>query len=61
MLAKFEIKYITTKFVKRRAVAKYLSDLAIEFGKEKDFLFSDEEVIEIKEDVWRMYFDGAVN
>ena len=47
--------------LKCRVVAEYLSDLAIVFGEEEDFLFLDKRVIEIKEDVWNMYFDGAVN
>ena len=59
MLDEFNIKYITTKPAKGKTVAKHLSNFSIEFGKEKDFLFPDEGVMEIKEDIWKMYFNGG--
>ena len=40
-------------------VAEYLASLAVEFEKEGKFLFPDLGVMEIKEDVWKMYFDEA--
>ena len=61
MVAEFNIKYITTKSVKGRAMADYLSDLAIEFGEERDFLFPDEGMMEIKKNIWKMYFNGVAN
>ena len=61
MLAEFDIKYVTTKFVKGKVVAEYLFDQAIELGEEKDFVFLDDGVMEITEDIWRMYFDGVAN
>ena len=60
MLVKFDIKYVTTKSVKGRAIAKYLSNLAIKFEEEKDFVFPDKGVMKIIKDTWKMYFDGAV-
>ena len=54
MLAKFDIKYVWAKSVKWGAVTEYLSDLAIEFEEEKDFLFPDEWVMEIIEDTWKV-------
>ena len=51
MLAEFNIKYVIAKFVSGRGVAEYLSDLAIEFEGEKDFLFPDEGVMKIKKDI----------
>ena len=42
-------------------MAEYLFGLAIEFREEKDFLFPNEQVIEITEDIWRMQFNRATN
>ena len=51
MLAKFDIKYITAKSIKRMVVVEYLADLALEFGEEWEFLFLDKRVMEMKEKV----------
>ena len=61
MLAEFDIRYAIAKSVKGKAVTEYLSDLAIEFKEEKNFLFPNESVMEIKEDIWKMHFQGAAN
>ena len=42
MLAEFDIKLVATKSVKVMVVAEYLSDLAVEFEKEKNFSFPNE-------------------
>ena len=61
MLAEFDIKYVTAKSLKGKAIAEYLSDLAIEFEGEKNFLFPNKGVMEIIEDTWKMYFDAVAN
>ena len=59
MLAEFDILYVTSKCVKGRDVAENLSDLPIKFDEEKDFSFLNKGVMEIAEDKWKMYFNGA--
>ncbi|XP_058189264.1 uncharacterized protein LOC131306853 [Rhododendron vialii] len=61
MLAKFELIYVTRKFVKGRAVAKFLADCLVKEGEDVEFQFLDEDVMPLAEDVWRLYFDGAAN
>ncbi|XP_058219254.1 uncharacterized protein LOC131329863 [Rhododendron vialii] len=61
MLAEFELKYVTRKSVKRRAVVEFLADYPIEGGEDVEFKFSDEDLMIIAEDVWKLYFDGAAN
>ena len=61
MLDEFDLKYVTSKSVKRRIVAEHLAELPVEFMKGEKFLFPDEEVTRIEESLWKMYFDGAAN
>ena len=51
MLVEFDIKYVTTMFVRGKVVAEYMSNLVVEFGGKRDFLFPDEGVMEIKKDI----------
>ena len=61
MLAEFELKYITRKSVKGRAVAEFLADQPVEGPEDVEFRFPDEEVFTVNEDAWVLYFDGAAN
>ncbi|XP_058217384.1 uncharacterized protein LOC131328459 [Rhododendron vialii] len=61
MLIEFELKYVTKKLVKARAVAEFLADHPVEGGEDAEFEFPDEDLMTIVEDVWKLYFDGAVN
>ena len=42
MLAKFDLKYVTSKSIKGRIVAEHLAELPVEFMKGEEFLFPDE-------------------
>ena len=42
-------------------MAEHLADCAVNSEEEGEFLFLDKEVMEIKEGLWKMYFDGATN
>ena len=52
MLAEFELKYITRKSVKGRAVAEFLADQPVEGPEDVEFRFPDEEVFTVNEDAW---------
>ncbi|KAH7838736.1 hypothetical protein Vadar_030466 [Vaccinium darrowii] len=61
LLAEFELKYVTRKSVKGRAVAEFLADHPIQGPEDTEFQFPDEHVMTVSEDVWKLYFDGAAN
>ncbi|KAI8550830.1 hypothetical protein RHMOL_Rhmol06G0138100 [Rhododendron molle] len=50
MLGKFELKYVTRKFVKGRAIAEFLADYPVEGEKDVEFKFPDEDITTIAED-----------
>ncbi|XP_058216783.1 uncharacterized protein LOC131327654 [Rhododendron vialii] len=58
---KFDLEYVTRKSVKGRAVAEFLANHPIDGPEDSDFVFPDEEVLTVVEDVWTLYFDGAAN
>ncbi|XP_058208199.1 uncharacterized protein LOC131321214 [Rhododendron vialii] len=60
MLA-YPVRYVTRKFIKGRAVAEFLADCPVEGGEDVEFQFPDEDIMTLTEDVWKLYFDGAVN
>ncbi|XP_058189210.1 uncharacterized protein LOC131306800 [Rhododendron vialii] len=61
LLAEFEIKYVTQKSVKGRAIAEFLAYRPIEGPEHTEFQFPDEDVMETKDETWTLYFDGASN
>ena len=61
LLSEFDLKYVTRKSVKGRAVAEFLADHPIEGDEVVEYLFLDEAILHIKEEFWTMYFDGASN
>ena len=61
LLAEFELKFVTRKSVKERAVAEFLADFPIQGAEDQEFEFPDEELMQTTEDVWQLYFDGASN
>ncbi|XP_058219946.1 uncharacterized protein LOC131330397 [Rhododendron vialii] len=61
MLAEFELQYVTRKSVKGRAIAEFLADYPVKGGEDVEFKFSDEDLMIIVEDVWKLYCDGAAN
>ncbi|KAH7848295.1 hypothetical protein Vadar_000864 [Vaccinium darrowii] len=61
MLAEFDIKYITRKSVKGKAVAEFLADHPVEGPEDIEFEFPYENVMTATNDVWMLYFDGAAN
>ena len=61
LLSKFDIKYVTQKFVKGRAIAHHLAHCSSEEVEEIQGDFLDENIMGIEVESWKMYFDGATN
>ena len=61
LLSEFDIKYVTHKFVKGRAIADHLAHCSPEEAEEIQGDFLDEDIMEIELETWKMYFDGATN
>ena len=61
LLSKFDLKYVTQKSVKRRAIANHLAHCSPEEAEEIQGDFPDEDIMRIKVESWKMYFDGATN
>ncbi|XP_058181209.1 uncharacterized protein LOC131299641 [Rhododendron vialii] len=59
LLFEFDIKYVTRKSVKGRAVAEFLADHPVEGPEDVEFRFPDENVMATTNDVWTLHFDGA--
>ena len=57
----FELKYMTRKSVKGRAVAKFLADHPVDGDEAIEYLFLDEAILHVEEETWTMYFDGVSN
>ena len=61
LLSKFDIKYVTQKSVKGRAIADHLAHYSPEEANEIQGDFPDEDIIRIKVESWKMCFDRATN
>ena len=61
LLSKFDIKYVTQKSVKGRAIANHLAHYSLEKVEEIQGDFPDEYIMGIEVESWKMYFDGATN
>ena len=61
LLSEFDIKYVTQKSVKGRAIADHLARCSPEEAEEIQGDFPDEDIMGIEVESWKMYFDGATN
>ena len=61
LLLEFDIKYVTQKSVKGRAIADHLAHCSPEEAEEIQGDFPDEDIMGIEVESWKMYFDGATN
>ncbi|XP_074293153.1 uncharacterized protein LOC141620092 [Silene latifolia] len=62
MLSEFDLKYVPLKVIKGRAVADFLADNPIEEIDVIDtWLFPNENLVHVENDIWDLYFDGASN
>ena len=61
LLSEFDIKYVTQKSVKGRAITDHLAHYSPEEAKEIQGDFSDEDIMGIELESWKMYFDRATN
>ena len=61
LLSEFDIKYVTQKSVKGRAIADRLAHYSPEGFEEIQGDFLDEDIMGIKLESWKMYFNEAPN
>ena len=60
-LSEFDIKYVTQKSMKGRAIADHLAHYSLEEAEEMQGEFLNEDIMGIEVESWKMYFDGATN
>ena len=64
---KFDIQYMTQKSVKGSAIADHLAENPLDDAQPVTSEFPDGDIMVIEEeeankkDIWKMYFDGAIN
>ena len=61
LLSEFDIKYVTQKSMKGRAIANHLTHCSPEEAEEIQGDFLDEDIMGIEVESRKMYFDGAIN
>ncbi|XP_075656556.1 uncharacterized protein LOC142626730 [Castanea sativa] len=61
LLSKFDIKYVTKKSMKGRAIADHLAHCSPEEVEEVQGDFSNEDIMEIEVKSWKMYFNRVIN
>ena len=61
LLSKFDIRYMTQKSVKGRAITDHLAHCSPKEAEEIQGDFPDVDIIGIELESWKMYFDGATN
>ena len=61
LLSEFDIKYVTQKSVKGRAIADHLVHCSPKEAEEIQGDFPDEDIMGIEVESWKMYFNGATN
>ena len=60
LLAKFDLKYVARKTIKRSIVSNFCAENPIEGEDGKEDLL-DEDILDVEFGTWKMYFDEAVN
>ena len=61
LLSEFEVKYVTQKFMKGKAITDHLAHSSLVEAEEIQGDFPDEDIMGIEVESWKMYFDGAIN
>ena len=61
LLVKFDIKYVTQKSMKGRAIVDHLAHCSPEEAEEIQGEFPDEDIMGIEVESWKMYFDRETN
>ena len=61
LLSEFDIKYVTQKSVKGRAIAGHLAHSSPEEAEKVQGDYPDEDIMGIEVESWKMYFDEATN
>ncbi|XP_075633385.1 uncharacterized protein LOC142605843 [Castanea sativa] len=61
LLSEYDIKYVTQKSVKVKAITDHLAHCSLEQAEEIQGDFPDEDIKRIEVESWKMYFDGVTN
>ena len=61
LLLEFDIKYVTQKSIRGRAIVDHLAQCSPEEVEEIQRDFPDEDIMGIELESWKVYFDGATN
>ncbi|XP_028076463.1 uncharacterized protein LOC114278589 [Camellia sinensis] len=61
LLFKFDLKYVTLKAIKGKVVEEFLANHPIKEDEAMEYLFPDENILQMEEETWMMYFDRASN
>ena len=61
LLSKFDLKHVTRKSVKGSAVAEFLADHPMKVNEAVEYLFLDEAILQVEEEIWTIYFDEVSN
>ena len=59
-LAEFDLKYVARKTIKGSVVSDYCAENSIE-GEDGKEDVPNEDILDVKLETWKIYFDGAVN
>ena len=60
LLAEFDLKYVARKTIKGSVVSDYCAENSIE-GEDGKEDVPNEDILDVKLETWKIYFDGAVN
>ena len=61
LLSEFDLKYMTHKSMKGRAVAEFVEDYAVDGDEAVEYMLPDEAILHVEEEIWNMFFDRASN
>ena len=61
MLSEFDLHFRPQKSVKGRAVSDFLAEFPTGSPDTGGLEFSDEQIFQVDEETWKLYFDGAAN
>ena len=61
LLSEFDIKHVTQKLIKGRAITDHSAHYSPEETKEVQESFPNEDIMMVEPEPWKMYFGGATN
>src|SRR3989441_1770466 len=61
LMSEYDIEFVTKKTVKGSVVADFLAENPVEDTEEWELSFPDEHLMAVKDEVWKLFFDGSAN